>query len=235
MKNAAVLRRIRMTNHVEVDTEGSWAISYGDMITLLLSFFIIFFSTDKEKDRMNAMEASLIVALGPDKEVTARTPQSQGSDPQFDEMIKNKLAAEVHKVGNRLIVEFPNISFFNFGEIGLTKQGEEQLKQFTKRFMPYAGNYLIGIRAFTDHKKVLGGPGRRYADNLELSALRSVATMRVLQGLGVPLTRMRIGGYGELKVTAKEIQGPATTDDAHLRALARKVALVIEPEPRTER
>jgi len=27
-----------------VDTEGSWAISYGDMVTLLLTFFILFSS-----------------------------------------------------------------------------------------------------------------------------------------------------------------------------------------------
>lgn len=233
MKIASARRR-PMNNHLEVDTEGSWAISYGDMITLLLSFFIIFFSTDKEKDRMKAMEASLVVALGVDNDSLVRPTTSEGSDPHFDEIIKNKLAADIHKVGSRLIVNFPNVSFFGFGEIGLTKQGEQQLEQFTKRYMPYAGNYILGIRAFTDHKRVLDGPGRRYADNLELSALRSVATMRILQKLGVPLNRMRIGGYGELKITAQELQGVESTDDAHLRALARKIALVIEPEPRIE-
>ena len=32
--------------HSEEDSEGTWAISYGDMITLLLSFFVIFYNAD---------------------------------------------------------------------------------------------------------------------------------------------------------------------------------------------
>jgi len=42
-------RRSRVTSHSEIDSEGSWAISYGDMVTLLLTFFIIFFAADKFK------------------------------------------------------------------------------------------------------------------------------------------------------------------------------------------
>jgi flagellar motor protein MotB len=39
----------------EVESEGTWAISYGDMITLLLSFFVIFFTTDFDKKKMQDM------------------------------------------------------------------------------------------------------------------------------------------------------------------------------------
>jgi flagellar motor protein MotB len=79
LKSITEFRRRRTANHLEIDTEGSWAISYGDMITLLLSFFIIFFSTDQEKDRMKAMESALLVALGNDKDSTAapRYPKAQ--------------------------------------------------------------------------------------------------------------------------------------------------------------
>ena len=34
--------------HQEEDSEGSWAVSYGDMITLLLSFFVIFHYFSRE-------------------------------------------------------------------------------------------------------------------------------------------------------------------------------------------
>jgi flagellar motor protein MotB len=66
-------------------------------------------------------------------------------------------------------------------------------------------------------------PGRRFKDNLELSALRAVSAMRELQELGVPLHRMKVGGYGEIR----KLAGDASDSDL---ALARKLVLVIEPE-----
>lgn len=33
----------KIHSQIHTDSDGSWAISYGDMITLLLSFFVIFF------------------------------------------------------------------------------------------------------------------------------------------------------------------------------------------------
>ncbi len=216
--------------HVEIDTEGSWAISYGDMITLLLTFFILFFSTDKEKDRMDAMETSLVALF--DNKVAPGAEPSPPTGP--DAIVAEKLEARVHKVGNKLIVEFPSVSFFKFGAVDLDTIGKSELKKFVNRYMPYAGNYLIGIRAYTDNKKVrAGGPGRRYADNLELSALRAVATMRYLQHLGIPLDRMRIGGYGELKLTAEDLSRAIASTPEYPQAglaLARKIILIVEPD-----
>ncbi len=47
----------------EVDSEGSWAISYGDMVTLLLTFFILFFSLDSTPQKYTAIQDALVSAL----------------------------------------------------------------------------------------------------------------------------------------------------------------------------
>ena len=225
--------RSRGQHEAEVDTEGSWAISYGDMITLLLTFFILFFSTDHQKDRMEAMEASLMAKLESKPLPKPADKTNGGQDPAVPDALKDQLWAKVHKVGNRLIVDFPAVSFYNLGKVDLTKAGKIELDKFVKIFMPYAGNYLVSIRAFTDNKKVL--KNSRFKDNLELSALRSVAAMRHLQAHGVPLNRIRLGGYGELRMTEEDLSRTiASTPDYYKNglALARKVVLVIEPEPR---
>lgn len=227
--------RARKSNHIEVDTEGSWAISYGDMITLLLTFFILFYSTDQQKDRMEAMESSLLAVLNNNAEESLKPVAQGGRDPAVETELQERLNAKTHRVGSRLIVEFPKVSFFDFGAINLTRAGQDELRKFVSLYQPYAGNYLIGIRAYTDNRKVRKAPGGRYTDNLELSALRSVATMRVLQTFGIPLNRMRLGGYGELRLTEQDLsRAIASTHDYDIRglALARKVVLVIEPEPR---
>lgn len=114
----------------------------------------------------------------------------------------------------------------------MTAAGRTVLQDFIKTYLPYAGQYKVGIRAFTDHKKIDPRKNHRFKDNLELSALRSISTMRILQGSGIPLERIQVGGYGELTVTAEElakissdIRAPASTLD-----LARKIVLVIQPE-----
>jgi flagellar motor protein MotB len=229
----AIMRRRRTTEHQEVDTEGSWAISYGDMITLLLTFFILFFSTDPHRDRVTSMEASLLSRF-----TEAAAPPSagpRGQDPQFDQLMRDRLSAEVHKLGQKLIIEFPDVSFFDLGRIEVTSKGRSELKKFTGLYMPYAGNFILSIRAFTDHKKVLKFKNRPFKDNLELSALRSVAAMRVLQHLGIPLHRMRLAGFGELRLDGEELSRAIASTPAHGRdgmAMARKVVLVIEPEPK---
>lgn len=54
-----------------VVNEGTWAISYGDMITLLLGFFVLFFSIDKPQSGNTLLSQSLLVALEDlDRELT---------------------------------------------------------------------------------------------------------------------------------------------------------------------
>lgn len=226
--------------HEEVDTEGSWAVSYGDMVTLLLTFFIIFFSTDPKQGTKQRVElkVSLIEALknksesNLDKGNTAKLNVGKKDEEGIDKETLKKLSGVAHDKGNHIIIEFPYVSFFDSGKIDLTKEGVSAIENFVKTYMPYAGNYNVGIRAFADKRAVKNIKTRKFSDNLELSALRSVATMRVLQKAGIPLNRLKTGGYGELILTAKELgeiptekRGPSSELD-----LARKIVLVIEPE-----
>jgi chemotaxis protein MotB len=241
------LSRARAEAETEIDSEGSWAISYGDMITLLLTFFILFFSVDAKTTESRALQKALIAHLTPEQQKSPPVegvasgeespPQRAGGAHGIEQKIKDALGAQLHVVGERVIVEFPQVSFFDFGKTDLTQEGKQALSKFVSLYMPYAGTHLLGIRAYTDYKQVLQIPGRRFNDNLELSALRSVASMRTLQKAGIPLTRMRLGGYGELRLTREDLQRSLASQAKQGTpglglALARKIVLVIEPEPR---
>lgn len=226
----SVLKR-RDLPQTEVDSEGSWAISYGDMITLLLSFFILFFSTDKVKDHQNELQRSLITKLSAASHLETPPPSvaANENDPSLMEILK----ARVHKSGQKIIVEFPEVSFFKLGDTKLTSEGRTELSKFLNIYQAYAGSYYLNILAYTDNKKVMPLKGRKFSDNLELSALRSVSTMRTLQKMGVPLNRMKLGGYGEMKMTATDLnRAIASTPNYETDGLklSRKVVLVIEPD-----
>jgi flagellar motor protein MotB len=226
------------TQHDEVDTEGSWAVSYGDMVTLLLTFFIVFFSLDpKDQSQKNLKlkvalvetlnQKSTAVTQGANDQMTVGKKKEYGMDP----IVLKEWGGMAHDKGTHVVVEFPGVSFFKDGKTDVTPEGVKALSKFINVYMPYAGNYFVSIRAFADKRGVRHGI-HRYKDNLELTALRSVSTMRVLQKSGLPLSQIRVGGYGETVVTAKELseipkeqRRPASELD-----LARKVVLVIEPE-----
>jgi chemotaxis protein MotB len=230
------IARERALNENDVDTEGSWAISYGDMITLLLSFFVLYFTADFDKVKIEQINSSLVGALKPINPGSSpiRHPQSLNIGKTeglmgIEQVLINEWGARVHQIGRRLIVEFPGISFYDSGWPQLNSKGKSTIAKFAEIYTPYAGNYVLGIRAYTDKTPVK--EGARYKDNLELSALRSVSAMRWLQKEGIPLRRMKLAGYGEHLVTAQELALlPEPSNYVEKLALARKVVFVIEPE-----
>lgn len=235
-----------LNTHDEVDSEGSWAISYGDMVTLLLAFFVLFFTVDPQVEKEQALQDSLMTSLKlEDKNINERTPaalenshkntnMSLGKEKDADNIeseVLHQWGAQIYSVGKRLIIDFPNTNFYSLGQIELNKDGKELLNTFVDRYMPFAGQYVLSIRAFTDSRPVISN-GYRYKDNLELSALRAIAAMRHLQQKGIPLDRMNLAGYGVLKFTEEElieIKEKFKIDDP--MSYSRKVVLVIEPEP----
>lgn len=215
----------------DIDTEGSWAISYGDLVTLLLTFFILFFTINISADKRKALDDSLMAILSPGgkKQVDRIDQNIQDAKEEAQLLVKadlSKWGGKVIKVGEKIVVSFPGVSFFKSAKIDVTKEGIRELQYFARSFVPYAGQYLLGIHAYADNRKVQNK--YRFKDNLELSALRSVAAMRTLQSSGIPLNRMRLGGQGELQAVVKDILATnGNLDGKH--AFSRKVVLVIEP------
>jgi chemotaxis protein MotB len=278
MARARKVRTTHAHSHFEVDTEGSWAISYGDMVTLLLTFFIMFFAADKFNQNKNQSQSEMKIDIRPMSEALTKsfsqstdersashhesTAQSAPESSSVSSIVSSivsstvsrtvsltdtpavknndiptvkvseQVQGKVYKMGQRLLVEFPAVSFFKSGGLDVLPLGLKTLKFFYQAYQPYMGQYQLGVRAFTDTKKVRDKKELKFKDNLELSALRSVAIMRQLRDMGIPLTAMKLSGYGEMLLTMKDlekipeaIRKPASVDD-----YARTIVLVIEPK-----
>jgi flagellar motor protein MotB len=219
-------RRNRHTSETEIDTEGSWAISYGDMVTLLLTFFIIFFTIDKFQIQ-KSMKLDISAKHEQQGKDMAKLLSSVLSP---DKKVKDDVHGKVYQSGQRVIVEFTGVSFFQSGEVVLGLQAQQNLKHFYRAFSPHMGQYTLAIHAYTDSRKVKASK-RPFQDNLELSALRSVSVMRYLQKSGVPLDHMTLGGYGELRLRKSDLDQLPTENrkPSSLNELARTAVLIIEP------
>ena len=237
---------------IEEDSEGTWAISYGDMITLLLSFFVIFYNADFKAKKIESLNHHLSFDIENLKPHLRTKPEGQGGSASKPNAAKkaentaNIIAGEsilvdgftdfdikVHEVDENLVVTFGKLSFFDSGSTEVKKDTIEILKLFTAKYLPYAGKYQLSIKGFTDRKPVRKDR-RNYKDNLELSVLRAVSAMRHLQKAGIPLNRMEIAGVGELRTIEKIIPKSNQLNQKELDALSRTVMLVIKPEKESQ-
>lgn len=214
----------------EGDHNSNWAISYGDMVTLLLAFFVLFFSVSKTTHEIKIVDEALKkefnVMTWPKPDATwgkqNRFPTSEMTD--FEGVRGLKTTAQ----GNKLIVEFPMVSFFSAGSYDVSPEGAEMLKKFGVVLNKFTGKIRVVVRGYTDNKPVKARANSLFKDNLELSALRAIAALRVLNKEGIPYHLLRIGGYGE---TDKG----KTLSAEEVRKYDRKIVLVIEPLDNTER
>jgi flagellar motor protein MotB len=194
---------------------------------------VLYFTVDHKKVRANQLQEALLVKLtenGVKMDAQGVAPKlNLGTEPGegIEKEILDRSGAKVHQIGERLVIDFENISFFKIGAVDPTADGAKALESFAKIYTPFSGRYQLQVKAYTDTRKVLGLQ-RAYRDNLELSALRSVSAVRVLQNAGIPLKDMKIAGYGELIETPERLRELASESDP-LR-YTRRVVLSIEPK-----
>lgn len=223
------LRKIKRVSAFEHDSEGSWAISYGDMITLLLSFFVIFFSFDFKKDTEQKLESNIMnnIALMDTLEGVKKEVSEKHSEELTD---LNDISTIVTKKKNgEFVVFFKGANFFDSGATKINEMGEVLLEKFISKYLPFAGKYRLKIQAFTDNKPVTKSY-HRYQDNVELSALRSISVLRHMQKNGVPLRRVEIGGKGIMSPKALDVLGLDTTNIEQMRKMSRTIALILYRE-----
>lgn len=214
----------------EHENDELWAISYGDMITLLLSFFVIFFSTDfkKEKERQDKLDSALIVNLKDKNQSKAILKKENGYEVFKTDIFKN---AKLTKVNDTLYVSFDKTSFFKSGSVNHLDTVEPILNDFYAKYIPYSALYKLEVKAFTDNMQVKRKKNRKFDDNLELSTLRALNIIKYFQKKGIPLNKMELAGYGEydklkyvftdnelLKMTKNEKNG-----------ISRTIILIIKP------
>jgi outer membrane protein OmpA-like peptidoglycan-associated protein len=195
------------------------------MVTLLLGFFVIFFNV--KNDPLNIQ---ILLDKFKNHLKTTDSPREQQSQKDVSLALFHPLTQDAEvlplQIGNKLIIEFPGISFFEAGAIDLTDAGKKALATFAGKAKDFTGQFRYVVRGYTDNK----APGKHpiYKDNLELSAFRSISAIRYLKDQGLKLADMRIGGYGETEHSERRLP-------AEVRKSDRKIVIVIEPLDNTER
>ncbi|MCE2966508.1 MAG: OmpA family protein [Phycisphaerales bacterium] len=88
---------------------------------------------------------------------------------------------------------------FASGSFELTSEAQQAIGAAARvlRDLPSAAQYDFVVVGHTDSQRVRQVAGRRFVDNDELSAFRSISVQRALTSNGIGKNRILFGGYGE--------------------------------------
>lgn len=172
--------------------EELWLISYADLVTNLMAFFIMLLSMSKyDAVKMNAVtkEISRVRADTLDK-LEAKLMEGIKAGK-----LEGRVSVQLQDFG--LNVEFRGDRMFDSGTDTLTPEFRKELAPVLGILAKMEEKYSIALEGHTDDVPLVGS--RHFKDNWGLSSARGVSLMQEFARLGVPHRRMNIAGFADTR------------------------------------
>lgn len=226
------------------DDDGpGWIVTYSDLMTLILVFFILLFSISSlnEKKFERVLE-SIKMSLKPDFRPIANievleVPDKVNTKIRIDELTgikskKDRIEKDIksyiskHKIADKvtvsvlndkIVIQIRGTALFDSGDARLKPKAKPILDQLVAIFEAY-DDYNINIKGHTDNMPI---STLRYPSNWELSAIRATNVLRFLIKDGINPVRLTATGYGSLMPIRPN-------SSAQNRAANRRVEFVLE-------
>jgi len=221
--------KIDKNNVGSVKTHGSWLLSYGDMITLLITFFIMMISIRAgEISKVHAWVSEQLSNAVDELTETISQRGIEGLVIGHDSkgvriVIHDKKMFDPGKAdpNPELETHIKSIAdaIRDLGILHLEKN--PKLRSWIDEFVKNGLEWKVEIRVegYTDNIPIIEGSD--YRDNWELSAARAQVVMRMLQKFTrLPEAMFAVSGYGEYR----PVRANTSTAD---RDLNRRVEIII--------
>ncbi|MBT4790282.1 MAG: OmpA family protein [Halobacteriovoraceae bacterium] len=189
-----------------------WVMSFADIVTVLLCFFIIFYMLEKQYDHNYGFGPS----AGTVQEYKAKMQQ-----PEILSLIEtfHQLPKAVVKNKAQFIeVHFPPEMFFESGKTKLTESGLSVMQKLVEPMKKVKSGYILQIQGYTDDASVRRLDSRWWKNNMELSIQRALEVYEFFIKHGVERKVLSVTGFGANKPLVNE------TND-----MQRRISLKFEP------
>jgi chemotaxis protein MotB len=233
-----------ISNVIEgAEDEQSWIVTYADLVTLLLVFFILMYAISvvnlkKFKSAMSSIQVSLgekspaIERLKIDNtpqqtnrkvslaELTGLKSRDQKLLNVIDDMIEERKMGEhivAHISKGKIHIQITGKVLFESGSAELIDDAKPILGNIIKIIKDF-GEYNVNIKGHTDNTPISTA---QFASNWDLSAIRATTVLKYLIGGGIDPAQLTATGYGDLLPLV-------SNDSADNRAINRRVEFVLE-------
>lgn len=195
------------------DQTESWLISYLDVLTLLITLFVLMVSMLGKADFEQETQPGIPAAeIGP--KTTGIQPRHDGLQPRFEGLEMEGVSVDEGEQGITLRID-DNL-LFKSGQAELTEGGGEVIASLVPTLESFEGQ--VSVEGHTDNIPITTA---RFPSNWELSTARAIAVLRYLSAAGIPESRLRAVGYADT-------QPLESNDTAEGRAANRRVELLLK-------
>ncbi len=182
-----------MKKRTEDAIDESWMNTYGDMVTLLLCFFVMMLAASSvDMAKFEQIQAGMQEGVG---KVKVSRPIEMMMVELSDDIQSMDMSDEV-SIGSDVqgvVLEFGGDTFFDENSAELKPTAIPVLKRIAATLQ--SDRYIkfdFSIEGHTSNKKVAGD---KYPSNWELSAARAATVARFFEERGIARTRLKISGF----------------------------------------
>lgn len=209
----------------DIDTN-AWLATYGDMITLLMCFFVIFFSISEVnialfEDLKNGFESDIT-----NKET--KSPISllaKQLDSIYDNPVDDNLDVEVDLLKRGINIRLASKDLFRSGDAQLSRSGRKTVDDIANSLLSIVERYNLtcDIEGHTDDTPIRS---YKFPSNWELSASRAANVLRQMIDSGIPKEQSRAIGFSDIRpiIEPRDSTGSLVKG---ARAANRRVEIVI--------
>jgi chemotaxis protein MotB len=195
-----------------------WIFTYGDLVTLLLCFFILLFSMCRIDDHKLKQISDSFRALPPGSPFlfSGRSSKMEFAAQELEQMdMPDSVDVSAGKEG--VEVTFSRNVAFERGSTELTQEAKDAIELM----LPTIGSLPndIQISGHTDPTDT----NERFPSNWEMSIVRASVLAEHLESKGIPSRRIQVAGFGDSR---PRFFG----DTSYKRSLNRRVEILLLPE-----
>lgn len=198
--------------------EESWLLSYADLITNLLLFFVVLLSAaNLSKGKMQQIAKSISGAESP---ASLASIQKEIDAEIASKKLQDLVHSEITDEGLELSLNSGLV--FDSGKADIRPDLEKTLGSMLTVLQRYSAKYNFAVEGHTDSNPI--GKGSPFASNWELSSARAIVVRQRLEQIGIDRARIRVEGYADTKpLPESELKGlnPEQRAARHRRVVVR--------------
>ncbi|MDB5047466.1 MAG: OmpA/MotB [Fibrobacteres bacterium] len=215
--------RHRVPEHEGVEED--WLMSYADMVTLLMAFFLAMLSVSHvDPVLFEQMKKGLRSDIGKDKDV--KTPLGEIKHDLDSLLADQRKRGEVNIDLGRdgIIVEFSSSAIYDPGKADIgpsARANMDKVADAIQRIEYY--KFAVDIEGHTDNIPI---NTLQFPSNWELSVSRATNIVKYLIGKGIPSERLKAAGYADTKPKVPNVDGdgkPISSNQAKNRRIVLKI------------
>ena len=188
--------RLRAHNVADNRDEKDWLTTYADVVTLLLTFFILMITvTSVDHAKVEKLKEGIAASVSKEEFVKNDFTQVQQSLEEVLETYDTRDQVAIEQTPKGVEIEFSNVTLYDSGSAEVKTDAIPILNSVSLVLATYASKgFTVEVSGHTDDVSI---STEKFPSNWELSAARATQIVRYFIDKGIPPSVLKASGFAD--------------------------------------